>query len=144
MSIYCNTRRYKIYLILIISTMLSACSQPSSAPNVVPATQSNSTYKAIGKASFYADKYQGRATASGELFNQNTPTAAHKTLPFGTWVNVTNRQNGKHVTVKINDRGPFTKGRIIDLSKSAFKAIANPRLGVVDVVVEEVIPSTYY
>ena len=89
-----------------------------------------------GKASYYANKYQGRQTANGERFNQNARTAAHKTLSFGTWVKVTNVKNGKSVVVRINDRGPFIKGRIIDLSKSAFSAIANPRLGVINVVME--------
>ena len=74
-----------------------------------------------GKASFYAMKYQFRKTASGETFNQLEKTAAHKKLPFGTRVKVTNTKNGRSIVVKINDRGPFVKGRIIDLSKSAFK-----------------------
>lgn len=76
-----------------------------------------------GKASFYADKYEGRKTANGEIFRQNQLTAAHKKLPFGTQVKVTNLANGKSVNVRINDRGPFVKGRIIDLSKSAAKEI---------------------
>jgi len=96
----------------------------------------SSAYQESGKASFYADKYQGRTTANGERFNQQARTAAHKTLRFGTWVKVTNRNNGRSIVVRINDRGPFVRGRIIDLSKSAFSAIANPRLGVIDVVVE--------
>lgn len=75
-------------------------------------------------ASYYADKFNGRKTASGELFNNQKYTAAHRTLPFGTKVRVTNEANGKSTIVKINDRGPFTKGRHIDLSKSAFREIA--------------------
>ena len=127
----------KIHLLLfIILTNLSACSQTSS--NSKPNIRSSIGNYEIGKASYYADKYQGRQTANGERFNQNARTAAHKTLVFGTWVKVTNRKNGRSVVVRINDRGPFVKGRIIDLSKSAFSAIANRRLGVVEVIVEVV------
>jgi len=89
-----------------------------------------------GKASFYAMKYQYRKTASGETFNQLAKTAAHKKLPFGTRVKVTNTKNGRSIVVKINDRGPFVKGRIIDLSKSAFKKIGNTKLGVINVKIE--------
>ncbi len=78
-------------------------------------------------------KFQFRKTASGERFNQLARTAAHKRLPFGTKVRVTNRANGKSVVVKINDRGPFVKGRVIDLTSSAFSKIAKKRTGVVDV-----------
>jgi rare lipoprotein A len=90
-------------------------------------------FNQTGKASYYADKYQSRATASGELFDQSAKTAAHKTLPFGTYVRVTNLNNGKSIMVKINDRGPYVRGRIIDLSRSAFSAIANTREGVINV-----------
>ena len=76
-----------------------------------------------GVASYYADKFQGRQTANGQTFKQSKRTAAHRTLPFGTKVTVINLSNGKKVRVKINDRGPFAKGRIIDLSKKAAKKI---------------------
>ena len=89
--------------------------------------------KQKGKASFYADKFEGRKTASGEIFHQSDFTAAHKSLPFGTWVKVTNLDNKKAVIVRINDRGPFVKGRIIDLSKSAAKEIGKLRKGVFSV-----------
>ena len=77
----------------------------------------------IGLASFYADKFDGRITASGEVFNQNKMTAAHRTLPFGTKVKVTRIDNKKSVTVTINDRGPFVNNRVIDLSKAAAKKL---------------------
>jgi rare lipoprotein A len=93
-------------------------------------------FSETGKASFYAAKYQSRTTASGEKYDQNAKTAAHRTLPFGTRVKVTNVENGKSVVVKINDRGPFVKGRIIDLSKSAFKQIGETALGVIKVRIE--------
>ena len=83
-----------------------------------------------GKASYYADKFNGRRTANGEIFRQRKKTAASKTLPFGTKVKVKNLSNGKTVKVRINDRGPFVAGRIIDLSKKAAKKIGMIRAGV--------------
>ncbi|QYJ06401.1 septal ring lytic transglycosylase RlpA family protein [Qipengyuania flava] len=72
-----------------------------------------------GVASYYGRRFHGRRTASGERFDMHAMTAAHKTLPFGTLVEVTNPRNGRSVTVRINDRGPFTPGRTIDLSRAA-------------------------
>src|SRR5688572_32693428 len=82
---------------------------------VVPAFAQTQT----GKASFYADKFEGSPTASGEKYRHNKLTAAHKSLPFGTKVKVTNLANNQTVEVVINDRGPYVDGRVIDLSKSA-------------------------
>lgn len=93
-------------------------------------------YTETGQASFYADKFQNRKTASGQLYNHNLKTAAHKKIPFGSTVKVTNKSNGKSVVVKINDRGPFVRGRVIDLSKSAFSSIGNPSSGLIDVKIE--------
>lgn len=73
----------------------------------------------MGVASYYGRKFHGRRTASGERFNMNAMTAAHKTLPFGAKVRVTNPRNGRSVVVRINDRGPFIRGRTIDLSRKA-------------------------
>ncbi|WCM43506.1 septal ring lytic transglycosylase RlpA family protein [Flavobacterium sp. CBA20B-1] len=78
-------------------------------------------------ACYYHDKFNGRTTANGEIFSNNKQTAAHKTLPFGTKVKVTNLANNKSVEVLINDRGPFTKGLEIDLSKKAFNAISHDK-----------------
>ncbi len=72
-----------------------------------------------GIASYYAGKFHGRRTASGETFNMHAMTAAHRTLPFGSMVRVTNPANGRSVVVRINDRGPFTRGRTIDVSRAA-------------------------
>jgi rare lipoprotein A len=91
-----------------------------------------------GKASFYADKFEGHPTASGEKYKHNKLTAAHKTLPFGTVVRVTNLANGSTVEVKINDRGPYIEGRVIDLSKSAAEKLGFINLGVTDVKLEVV------
>jgi rare lipoprotein A len=89
-----------------------------------------------GKASYYADKFQGKPTASGELYDRNKLTAAHRTLPFGTSCRVTNTANKKTVIVRINDRGPHVKGRIIDLSYQAMRLLDGIRAGEIDVMVE--------
>ncbi|MFM2369338.1 MAG: hypothetical protein RL619_1638 [Bacteroidota bacterium] len=82
-------------------------------------------YKKEAHASYYADKFNGKRTTSGKKFDNNKYTAAHKKLPFGTKVKVTNEANGKSVIVEITDRGPFVRSREIDLSKRAFKDIAS-------------------
>nr|MBC7613987.1 septal ring lytic transglycosylase RlpA family protein [Pseudopedobacter sp.] len=89
-----------------------------------------------GKASYYGNEFNGRKTASGEKFRNSKLTAAHKTLPFGTKVKVTNLSNGKSVKVKINDRGPFVAGRIIDLSKKAARRIGMIKEGVGNVEIK--------
>lgn len=87
-------------------------------------------YKKEAHASYYADKFNGRRTTSGRKFDNNKYTAAHKKLPFGTKVKVTNEKNGKSVIVEITDRGPFVKSREIDLSKRAYMDItSNKRSG---------------
>jgi rare lipoprotein A len=91
-----------------------------------------------GLASWYGGKFQGRRTASGEIFDTNQLTAAHRSLPFGTLVLVTNLENGKSATVRINDRGPFVLGRIIDLSMVAATAIGLAGRGVAPVRIEPV------
>jgi rare lipoprotein A len=88
-----------------------------------------------GMASWYGEQFQGRRTASGERFDMNAFTAAHKTLPFGTRVRVRHASTGKEVVVRINDRGPFTKGRVIDLSRAAAVSIGLIQTGVGPVVV---------
>lgn len=86
-----------------------------------------------GEASYYADKFVGRRTASGEIFRQHRLTAASKTIPLGTRVKVTNAENGKSVKVRINDRGPYAQGRIIDLTKKAARKIGMLSQGVAPV-----------
>ena len=120
-------------LFVYITSLLSSCS------SIATKTDTTGTgYIESGKASFYGIKFQSKKTASGEIFDQSAFTAAHKKLPFGTKVNVTNINNGKSVLVKINDRGPFVRGRIIDLSRSAFSRIGNTNAGVIDVKIEVV------
>ncbi|WP_269620164.1 septal ring lytic transglycosylase RlpA family protein [Zhongshania sp. BJYM1] len=91
-----------------------------------------------GMASYYGDKYHNKKTASGERYRHELNTAAHRTLPFGTHVKVTNQKTGQSVLVKINDRGPFVRGRIIDLSKSAFTTIGDTSSGLIRVDVQVV------
>lgn len=120
-------------IILINSLILASCSSMQSNKN-----KSWLGYTQTGMASYYADKHQNQKTANGEVYQHNLKTAAHKKLPFGTKVKVTNVANGKNVQVKINDRGPFRKGRIIDLSKSAFTEIGETQQGVLKVRLEVV------
>ncbi|MBF9233323.1 septal ring lytic transglycosylase RlpA family protein [Microvirga sp. BT350] len=86
-----------------------------------------------GEASWYGPGFHGRRTASGERFNTNDMTAAHRTLPFGTRVLVVNKQTGRSVVVRINDRGPFVRGRVIDLSRASAQAIGMSGTAAVDV-----------
>jgi rare lipoprotein A len=98
-------------------------------------------YEQEGLASWYGGKFQGRQTASGEIFDTNKFTAAHKTLAFGSVVKVTNLESGKSTVVRINDRGPFIPGRIIDLSRAAAVAIGLAGKGVAKVRVELLPPN---
>ncbi|MCD6654211.1 MAG: septal ring lytic transglycosylase RlpA family protein [Sulfurovum sp.] len=91
----------------------------------------------IGNASYYATCMSGRRTASGEICNLGLHTAAHRTLPFGTMIRVTMLQNGKSVIAKVNDRGPHSKGRVVDLSLAAARKIGMIRAGIAKVKVEK-------
>ena len=114
---------------VFLTSVACSCAAERKGSNWVGYTES-------GKASYYAKKFQSKKTASGELYDQAKKTAAHKKMPFGAKVKVTNIKNNKSVIVKINDRGPFVKGRIIDLSRSAFSSIADIDDGVIDVKIE--------
>ena len=87
------------------------------------------TKQMTGIASYYGGKFHGRRTASGEIFNKNAMTAAHRSLPFGTKIKVTNLRNGRTVLVRVNDRGPHAPGRMIDLSQAAAKKIGLSHAG---------------
>jgi rare lipoprotein A len=93
----------------------------------------------IMRVSWYGEKFNGRKTASGELFNQNLLTAAHKTMDFGTLLKVTNPENGKSVIVKINDRGPYIFGRSLDVSKRAAIELGISERGTAKLKVEEMV-----
>lgn len=103
--------------------------EPGTAPAAKP-------YVETGEASWYGKPFHGRTTASGERYDMNRLTAAHKSLPFGTVVDVTHLGNGRSVTVRINDRGPFVKQRIIDLSRAAARKLNMVESGVARVRVE--------
>lgn len=91
-----------------------------------------------GKASWYGGKFHGGPTASGETYNKRSMTAAHRSLPFGTRVRVTNLRNGRSVVVRINNRGPYSKGRVIDLSEAAAEKLDMIEAGVVPVKLERI------
>lgn len=112
----------RILLLCLLATALG-CGSASH----ISATSSKgfSTYSKSAKACFYADKFNGKKTANGDTFSNSKYTAAHKKLAFGTRVKVTNKANGKSVIVTINDRGPFSGGFDIDLTKKAFLEIAD-------------------
>ena len=110
---------------LLITVIVGCVSQP--------ALEKKPTFEAVGMASYYGRNFQGRRTASGERYNMYAFTAAHPVLAFGTRVEITNLKNGRKVRVRINDRGPFRKGRIIDLSYAAAKKIGMLSRGVIRV-----------
>lgn len=111
-----NNKITRLLIILLATMFITGCSSSDSSKDPV---QPDYGYYQKGIASWYGSQYHNRRTASGELFDKNALTAAHKTLSFGTWVMVTNIDNGYRVTVKINDRGPNVENRIIDVSEKA-------------------------
>lgn len=119
----------KIVLLLVFGLLLAACGGAKKA--------AFESYDKNAVATYYADKFNGKKTASGEKFSNSKYTAAHKKLPFGTKIKVTNNANNKSVVVTVNDRGPFTKGYDLDLSKKAFMEIAdNKKQGKLTVTIE--------
>ena len=115
-----------------VAAMVASCSVFAAGPGV--AGEKPKVSRSIsGAASWYGGKFHGRLTANGERYDMNKLTAAHKTLPFGTKVRVTNRANGKSVVVRINDRGPYVGGRAIDLSRGAATAVGMLHSGVAKV-----------
>ena len=133
---------------ILVLGCLAGCSQkqePVPLPSVphAPAPQGKKAPPAgkpsitqVGIASWYGPGFHGRATASGETFNQHALTAAHRTLPLGTEATVTNLETGQSVQVKINDRGPYVPGRHLDLSRAAAKKIGLTKKGVAKVKIE--------
>jgi rare lipoprotein A len=95
-------------------------------------------YRAEGLASYYAFEFHGNRTASGELFDMADFTAAHRTLPFGIYLKVKSKETNESIVVRVNDRGPYAKGRIIDLSEAAARAIGSYHDGVIPVSIEEI------
>jgi rare lipoprotein A len=128
-----SRRVYRFTLCLCMLWLLSACSGKQGHIALPSRTSTSASASELeGLASYYAEPYHGRRTASGEVFDTyEAMTAAHRTLPFNTVVRVKNKANGKQVEVRINDRGPFIAGRIIDLSVRAARAIDMIPSGVV-------------
>lgn len=117
---------------LIAAGLLAGCAGTAPQPTVT------SSFVQEGEAAYYSDAYQGKRTASGERYDRDAMTAAHRTLPFGTRARVTNLDNGREVDVRINDRGPYTRGRVIDLSRRAAERLGMIRSGTVPVKVQVV------
>lgn len=101
-----------------------------------PASTASAQNIQKGKASFYANKFSGRRTANGERHHHDSMTCAHRTLPFGTMLRVKNPANGREVIVRVNDRGPFVRGRIVDLSRAAAKQLGIITRGIALVEIE--------
>ena len=134
-------------LVLALSPLAQAQTAAPAAPAATPAAaapaaaapeKAASPAATDGKVAYYGQKFNGRKTASGERFNSGAMTMAHKTLPFGTMVKVTNMKNSKSVTVRVNDRGPSTPDRVGDLSAGAASKIRMLRSGVIDAKLEVV------
>ncbi len=126
----------RIAIVLFATILFSACGRKQVVVNG-PKPIKISASELEGLASYYAEPYHGRRTANGEIFDTyEALTAAHKTLPFNTMVRVTNKDNGREVEVRINDRGPFVRGRVIDLSLRAAREIDMVRSGVAPVEVK--------
>ena len=129
---------FRFAIALAITAALSGCARRKHVAAHAPQTPDRSE---TGIASWYGHPYHGRTAANGEIYNMEKMTAAHRTLPFGTWVRVTNLTNGKTVDVRIIDRGPFVGGRIIDLSHAAALAIDLVGPGIARVRVEIIPPA---
>lgn len=123
-----RSRRIEILPPAILALLLGACATTQATRTTVGIPSSET-----GEASWYGPTFHGKTTANGERYNMLLLTAAHRTLPFGTLVKVTNLGNGKTATVRINDRGPFLKGRILDLSYAAARALGANAPGVIRV-----------
>ncbi|MCM2129568.1 septal ring lytic transglycosylase RlpA family protein [Larsenimonas rhizosphaerae] len=121
----------RCFLPLLLASLLAGCAGSNMTGSGTGATER-------GNATYYAQRYGGRLTASGERLDLSALTAAHRTLPFGTRVRVTRQDTGRQVTVRINDRGPYGRGRIIDLTPAAARRIGLIQAGVAPVSIEVV------
>lgn len=144
----------RVFLLVSFIFLLSACAAHSGNTNLPCTDKHKPCYKQNGKhykimsssknynekglASWYGHKFNKKRTSSGERFNMYKMTAAHKTLPLSTYVQVTNLSNGKHVIVKVNDRGPFVSNRLIDLSYAAAKKLGMVHRGTTRVEVKAI------
>lgn len=124
---------HTLLTLLLVAIVLGGSSCTASKP-----TAGQRGYTEEGKASYYSNKLHGRKMANGQPYNRHRLSAAHRTLPFGTKVKVTNLQTNKSVKLKITDRGPFVKGRVIDLSEAAAKRLDYLDAGIAPVKVKVV------
>ena len=124
-----------VIAILAAGSWNASAAQPAAAVNL-PARATQSSGAQNGVASWYGSGFIGGKTANGETYRSSDRTAAHKTLPFGTWVRVTERAGGRSTVVRINNRGPYVKGRVIDLSLAAAQEIGLTKRGIAPVTVE--------
>ena len=134
-----RTRALPGFLAVVAATglLVAGCAGPrgrGESPN----------WREQGLASWYGADFHGRRTANGERYNMYAMTAAHKTLPLGTHVTVTHRETGRRIRVRVNDRGPFVAGRIIDLSLAAARALGSAQAGVAPVTIEAVLPGSAF
>ena len=144
-----NEKKIVFLITLLLCGLPIGCSKKkvhvSTPVGSAPASGSETLEDPVGYASWYGDPYHGRRTSNGEIYNKFEMTAAHRTLAFDTVVKVNNLENGKEVTVRINDRGPFVKDRIIDLSYAAARTIDMVGPGTAKVRLEllKVVPNPY-
>lgn len=134
-------RRCRVIPVVVLSFGIAGCSQPAQPPVAVAPPPSyrqapKPFFSEVGLGSWYGQSRQGKTTADGERFNDRGFTCAQRTLPFGTILRVTNLQNGRTVKVRVNDRGPAEKSRIIDLSAAAARALGMHKQGVATVRLE--------
>jgi rare lipoprotein A len=122
-------KRYIFALFILLTVVVFSAAQ----------TANDGAFRQEGIASWYGKEFEGKPTANGEIFNPSLFTAAHPTLPFGTILTITNKQNMKQVTIRVNDRGPFVASRIIDLSMAAAEALDMIMSGTAPVIIEKAI-----
>ena len=130
-----SVKSYSWTIAVPVAFLLSGCSDGSAKTDRAK-THKEPAFEQTGKASWYGPGFHGKKTANGEIYNQNELTAAHRTLPLGTEVEVTNVKNGKSVEVEINDRGPYVRGRVIDLSRAAAIELGMKERGLAVVQIE--------
>jgi rare lipoprotein A len=131
-------KKIVLYLLFLVST-IAAAQKSSELIDKNSKTDTLQLHKKNAHASYYHDKFNGRKTASGVRFDNNKLTAAHKKFPFGTKLKITNEKNNKSVIVEVTDRGPFIKGREIDLTKKAFMDIASNKQSGLEYVTIEIL-----
>ena len=134
-----GTRALRGFLVVLAAAggLLTGCAGPGGhgwSPN----------WREQGLASWYGADFHGRRTANGERYNMYAMTAAHKTLPLGTQIVVTNQETGRRIKVRVNDRGPFVAGRIVDLSLAAARALGSAGAGIVPVTLEAMLPASAF